>query len=332
MSTYRVVYFGTPEYAVPALRALHSDSRFEVALVVTQPDRPAGRGHKLVAPAVKTAAIELALPVYQPESLRTPDARQPLVDANADLFVVAAFGLIFGEKTLAIPRHGAVNLHASLLPAYRGANPIAAAIASGEAVTGISLMQMERGLDSGPIIAARSIEIAPSDTTSSLTEKLAKLGASLLIDEIGGYLDGSITPIPQPPAGVTLARPMRKTDGEIDWQRSAVEIDRHIRAMWPWPRAWSRLGEATVQIHVADVFAQSVNLAPGEIQVDDRVLVGAGDGAIELARVQFPGKSAIDAASAARGGLFGKATHFEPAPSDREPLVQPLSVADSTNV
>jgi methionyl-tRNA formyltransferase len=300
--------------------------------VVTQPDRPAGRGHKLVAPAVKDAAIDLGLPVHQPESLRTPELRKPLVEAEADIFVVAAFGLIFGEKTLAIPRYGAVNLHASLLPAYRGANPIAASIASGEVHTGVSLMVMERGLDSGPVIAMRSIEITGTDTTASLTERLAHLGAGLLIEEVENYIEGASTPIAQPNHGVTLARPMRKADGEIDWSQSAVSIDRHIRAMWPWPRAWSALGETIVQIHSATVCDGSGVGAAGTILINGAVRVSTGDGFIELGTVQFPGKSAVNAALAANGGWFIDHARFEPANPGREPLVTQLNGDSSTTV
>ena len=331
MTRYRVVYFGTPAYAVPALRALHSDERFDVVLVVTQPDRPAGRGHKLVAPAVKHAALELDLPVYQPESLRTPALRQPLVEAHADLFVVAAFGLIFGEKTLAIPKRGAVNLHASLLPAYRGANPIAASIASGDEQTGVSLMVMERGLDSGPVIASRAVSVSGIDTTATLTERLANVGAKLLIAEIGRYLDGALAPVPQPVSGVTLARPMRKADGEIDWSCSALEIERHIRAMWPWPRAWSRLGGTNVQIHCAGISPAESSAEPGTILIGDSIVVATGDGTIALSTIQFPGKSAVDAADATRRGLLIDGARFDPVGSDREPMVTVLDDDSSTN-
>ncbi len=334
MSAIRIVYFGTPAYAVPALRVLAADTRFEVVLVVTQPDRPAGRGHRLVSPPVKEAASELGLPVYQPESLRAPEARQPLIDAQADLFVVAAFGLIFGEKTLAIPRKGSVNLHASLLPAYRGANPIAAAIAAGEQETGVSLMVMERGLDSGPVIAARSIPIAPDDTTGSLTEKLGHLGAELLIDEIGGYLDGSTTPVVQPESGVTVARSMRKGDGEIDWSLPAGAIERHIRAMWPWPRAWSRLGDLPVQIHAASVVApgDSADVRPGSIRTKNGdAFVACGEGELRLGTVQFPNKSAVAARAAVTGGQLGEGMRFEGVASDRDPLVARLTSGSSTS-
>jgi methionyl-tRNA formyltransferase len=333
MTATRIVYFGTPAYAVPALRALAADDRFEVVLAVTQPDRPAGRGHKLVAPAVKIAAAELGLPVYQPSSLRAAEARQPLIDAGGDLFVVAAFGLIFGEKTLSIPKLGAVNLHASLLPRYRGANPIAAAIASGDEETGVSLMVMERGLDSGPVIAMRSLPIDVTDTTESLTEKLARLGASLLIEEIGGFLTGVTRPAPQPNEGVTLARPMRKGDGEIDWRRSAEVVERHIRAMWPWPRAWARSGDQVIQIHAAVSETATIDVQqPGVVRLDrGDVYVACGSGAIKLVTVQLPGKPAVAARSAVAGGQLTDGLRLESAPVDREPLVSAATSGSATS-
>ena len=332
VSVVRVVYFGTPEYAVPALRALCNDARFDVVLVVTQPDRKAGRGHKLVAPAVKTAALELGRTVYQPESLRTPDLRQPLMDADADLFVVAAYGLIFGEKALAIPRHGAVNLHASMLPTYRGANPIAAAIASGDAASGVSLMKMERGLDSGPVIASKSIAISPDDTTATLTASLADLGANLLIERIGEYLDGSLEPVPQPATGVTFARPMQKSDGEIDWNQPARLVDCHIRAMWPWPRAWALLGDTPIQIHSARPANDMAGGEPGTIRVDREVSVDCADGSIVLETIQIPGKPAMDAPSVARGGAIQDGSVFKSATADRKPLVMTINDDSATSV
>ena len=173
----RVVFFGTPEYAIPTLEMLVSDPRFDVRLVVTQPDRPAGRRHQLTAPPVKIAAEKFVLPVYQPDSLRSPANRELLIGVQADVFIVAAYGRIFGEKTLAIPRSGCINLHASLLPAYRGASPIAAAILNGEATTGVSLMKMELGLDTGPVYRSINTAISPDDTTDVLTARLALLGA-----------------------------------------------------------------------------------------------------------------------------------------------------------
>lgn len=326
----RVVFFGTPGYAVPALSTLAEDERFAVELVVTQPDRPAGRGKALTPPAVKVEAQRLGLPVYQPSTLRDAASRQPLIDANADLFVVAAFGLIFGEKTLAIPRIAPVNLHASLLPAYRGASPVAAAILNGDAETGVSLMVMERGLDSGPVIAKRSVPIAHDATTGSLTEELSRLGASLLIDEIGAFVRGETAPIRQPDTGVTLVRPLTKADGEIDWGLSAVEIERHVRAMWPWPRAWARLGNTTIQVHAASV-TQGPEVGAGTIDVaDGRVTVDTGEGVLVLETVQFPGKNPMDRRALANSNRMRTGDRFALDLPPRAPIVTKLDSGSST--
>jgi methionyl-tRNA formyltransferase len=327
----RVVFFGTPAYAVPALTVLAGDARFAVELVVTQPDRPAGRGKTLTPPAVKVEAQRLGLPVYQPSTLRDAASRQPLIDAGADLFIVAAFGLIFGEKTLAIPKIAPVNLHASLLPTYRGASPITAAILNGDAETGVSLMVMERGLDSGPVIAKRSIPIDRRATTESLTAELAQVGASLLIDEIEAFVRGDRPPIPQPAQGVTLVRSLTKADGEIDWSRSAIEIERHVRAMWPWPRAWTRLGDATVQIHTAAV-QEGNELDPETIAVTrEGVVVGTGRGLLSLQSVQFPGKNPLDARALINSGRFKSGDRFSLDLPPRPPIVTTLDSGSSTS-
>ncbi|CAN5669852.1 methionyl-tRNA formyltransferase [soil metagenome] len=327
----RVVFFGTPAYAVPALTALVRDSRFSVELVVTQPDRPAGRGKALTPPAVKVEAQRLGLPLYQPSTLRDAASRQPLVDADADLFLVAAFGLIFGEKTLAIPRIAPVNLHASLLPAYRGASPISAAIESGDAETGVSLMVMERGLDSGAVIATRSIPIGPNVTTESLTVELAQIGASLLIDEIGEFASGRVVPVPQPTEGVSLVRPLTKSDGEINWLESAEQIERHVRAMWPWPRVSARIDSGSVQIHRASA-AGGVGLQPGRVAIDGgTAIVGTGDGTLILEVVQFPGKSPIDGRTLANSGRLKSGDRFDLDLPTRPPMITALDSGSSTS-
>jgi methionyl-tRNA formyltransferase len=328
----RVVFFGTPPYAVPALTALADDERFAVELVVTQPDRPAGRGKMLTPPAVKVEAQRQGLPVYQPSTLRDAASRQPLVDAGADLFVVAAFGLIFGEKTLGIPRIAPVNLHASLLPAYRGASPISAAILNGDAETGVSLMVMERGLDSGPVIAKRVIPIDPHATTQSLTRELALVGASLLVDEIEAFVRGDLVPVSQPAGGVSLVRSLTKADGEIDWSLSAIEIERHVRAMWPWPRAWTRFGDATVQVHAAAVNEAS-DLNPGRIDVTrESVVVGTGSGTLSLQTVQFPGKNPLDRRALVNSGRIKSGDRFALDLPPRSPIVITLDSGSSTSV
>lgn len=308
----RIVYCGTPAFAVPALESLASDPRFEVALVVTQPDRPAGRGRRSQPSPVKLAAEAMGIPTHQPERLRSVTERRPIVDATPDVVVVAAYGVIFGPRMLAIPRHGCLNLHASLLPAYRGASPISAAIAAGEPVTGVTLMRMDVGLDTGSMIATAEVPIAPRDTTISLTERLAVAGARLAVGSIPGWVAGRLSATPQP-GGATLTRPMVKGDGWLDFARPAVELERQVRAMWPWPRAWTTAGPeddaVTIQIHAASVAPDSGSdgstdgVATGAVAlVDGSVLVRTGAGRLRLDTVQEPGGRPVPAASLVRSG------------------------------
>lgn len=286
----RVVYFGTPDYAVPALEALAVDNRVEVALVVSQPDRPAGRGRRLTPPAVKESALALGLPIYQPVLLRTESDRAPIAAADAHLFVVAAFGKIFGPRLLAMPPMGAVNLHASILPDYRGASPISAAILEGNFRTGVTLMSMDTGLDTGPILAQRSIDIEPVDTTTSLTPRLARLGAELLVDSLDGLMFGALDSIEQDDNQATLTRPMVKADGWIDWTQPATAIERQVRAMWDWPRAWTTLDGAPLQIHESAVVAGSTAARPGQLVLrPDGVAVVTGEDELLVLRAQTAG-------------------------------------------
>ncbi len=290
----RIVYFGTPAFAVPALEALLSESRAHIALVVTQPDRPAGRGRKLTAPPVKECALASAIPIYQPESLRTAADRERIAAADADLFVVAAFGKIFGPKLLALPRLGAVNLHASLLPNYRGASPISAAILEGCTETGITLMHMDSGLDTGPMLAQGRLHIDSEATTASMTPLLAQLGAELLIDNLGPLIDKTIESVPQGDQGATLTRPLAKADGWIDWQRSAVEIERQVRAMWDWPRGWTTLGGEQVQIHRASIDLSPAHATPGTIvSTDGNAVVATGNGHLIIQTAQSAGSKPL---------------------------------------
>jgi methionyl-tRNA formyltransferase len=290
--TRRIVFMGTPDYACPALETLARAPGVEVALVVTQPDRAAGRGRKLVAPPVKVAAERLGLRVYQAASLKTAELRQPIVDALPDLIVVAAFGLILGQSILELPPLGCVNLHASLLPKYRGAAPISAAILRGDPVTGVTLMGMERGLDTGPILAKLEADITPADTTESLTGRLAMIGAVLLEMNLGDLLDGAADATPQP-EGATLTRPLVKADGWIDWTQPADQVERHVRAMWSWPRAWTTMPSGDLlQIHAASIASDEVSTRdePGTLRASRAgVHVQCGDGALVVDLGQLPG-------------------------------------------
>lgn len=302
-SRLKIAFFGTPAFAVPALERLAGDERFVVALVVTQPDRPAGRGRSLVASPVKRAAEQLGLTVYQPDGLRAAAGREPLAVLEADLFVVAAYGLIFGRRTLALPRLGCLNLHASVLPRHRGASPIAAAILSGDGRTGVSLMAMEPGLDNGPVIAVRQTVITGDDTTASLTERLAEIGARLATEAIPEFAAGRLPAVSQPVVGVTVTRPLTKADGWLDWTRSAKDLERQVRAMWPWPRAWTTLRDVPLQIHRATVVDRTGADEPGSIQLlGGTVSVRCGQGALRLDSVQRAGGRPVSGPALIAGG------------------------------
>jgi len=293
--TQRIVFLGTPSFSCPALEHLASRSDVEVVLVVTQPDRPSGRGRKLQAPPIKSLALELGLPIYQVATLRDAVSRVPLVAAQPDLLVVAAFGLILGKSILSLPPLGCVNLHASLLPRYRGANPIAAAIHSGDVTTGLSLMRMDRGLDTGAVYDRREIDINIGDTTETLTDRLGDVGSSLLARHLPEILSGRAVPTRQG-EGATCTRPMVKDDGWIDWTRSAAEIERHVRAMWPWPRAWTVLPDGSrVQVHASSVVETTTSGDPGTIvDVGSRFVVRCGHHSLRLDRVQMAGGKPVD--------------------------------------
>lgn len=319
----RVVYFGTPAYAVPALEALLTEPRVSVELVVTQPDRPAGRGRRLTPPPVADVANAKGITVYQPETLRTERDRAVIAQTVPDLFVVAAFGKIFGPRLLAIPRLGSVNLHASLLPSYRGASPVSAAILEGKRETGVTLMRMDTGLDTGPTLAVRAMSIASNETTASLTPRLAELGAQVLIDSLPALIDDSIRAVPQDEKQATLTRPLVKADGWIDWSRPAVEIERQIRAMWEWPRAWTTLNGEPVQIHRATVQEGPVEAAPGTVGPGPSVATGAGSLKIEAA--QRPGSKPLPGPawlqqSDALGAILGAGNHPE---THQLPMIRP---------
>jgi methionyl-tRNA formyltransferase len=231
--TTRVVFMGSPEFAVPSLRLLAA--HYTVAGVVTQPDRPAGRGRCLTAPPVKLLAQELGLSIIQPQKLRQPEAMGQIQDWAPDLIVVTAFGQILRPELLDLPAHGCVNVHASLLPRWRGAAPINAALLHGDEQTGVTIMRMDAGVDTGPLINQRQIAIQPAETAVSLSGRLAKLGAELLIETLPAYLKSELTLVSQDEGRATYAPMLKKEDGELDFSSSAVELERKVRAFQPWP-------------------------------------------------------------------------------------------------
>jgi len=278
---------GSPEFAVPSLRALHE--HFPVVGVVTQPDRKAGRGRKLISPPVKVVADELGLPTIQPRSLRKPDAFAMLEAWQPDLIVVAAFGQILRKNVLEHPKYGCINVHASLLPRWRGAAPIRASILHGDAETGVTIMQMDAGLDTGPMLKTASIPIQTDDTGESLTDKIADLGATLLIPTLRGYLSGDIVPQPQPDEGITYAPQLTKSDGQLDFTQSAEWLARQVRAYTPWPGTFFEWQEKPLKVLAAH--AEPGQAVSGKTRViAKRPAIGTADGWLVLDQVQPAGK------------------------------------------
>jgi methionyl-tRNA formyltransferase len=295
----RLVFMGSPEFAVPSLKALAR--ALPVVGVVTQPDRPAGRGRPLRPPAVKTCADLLGLPSVQPERVQDPALLDQVRDWAPDLIVVAAYGQILRTPLLELPPLGCVNVHASLLPRWRGAAPVQAAIMAGDTMTGVTIMQMDAGMDTGPILSQREVPINQDDTGSRLSERLAGVGAALLMETLPGYLNGEIEPIPQDDSRATHAPLLRKVDGEMDFTLPATALARHIRAYDPWPGSfflWQGLRFAVRAAHAAP----STSLEPGRVLLIDRLpAVTTGEGALVLDLIQPAGKRVMTGAEFARG-------------------------------
>jgi methionyl-tRNA formyltransferase len=286
--TIRIVFMGSPDFAVPALKTLAA--QYPVVGVVTQPDRPSGRGMTLTPPPVKVAAQELGIPVIQPEKLKQPEALEQLQDWIPDLIVVAAFGQILRQNVLDLPNYGCLNIHASLLPRHRGAAPIQAAILAGDAETGITIMKMDAGLDTGPMLRQRAIPIDADETGGSLFEKLSKLGGELLLETIPDYISGKLTPVPQPAAGATYFGMIKKEDGLLDFEKPAVELERRIRAFHPWPGTFMFWNKSQLKIHKAHV-AESGSMEPGKHVVKDGLpAVATVEGLIVFDELQPAGK------------------------------------------
>lgn len=287
MST-RVVFMGSPDFALTTLRSLAN--RYQVVGVVTQPDRASGRGRELKAPPVKLLAQELNIPVMQPQKLREPEAMQQLQAWNPDLIVVAAFGQILKKDVLDMPKYGCINVHASLLPRWRGAAPINAAVLAGDEETGVTIMKMDVGLDTGPMLAMKHIRIRPDDTAGSLFTALSTLGADLLIETLPAYMDGKLTPQPQPEEGATYAPMLKKEDGRLDFTQPAVELERRIRAMNPWPGAWFEWDGNVLKVGRGIVGEAKGKEVGSRLIVEGRPAVRCADGVLILEEVQPPGK------------------------------------------
>ncbi len=290
----KTVFMGSPEFALPTLRALAQ--QHQVVGVITQPDRASGRGRELKAPPVKTLALELNIPVLQPEKLREPEAMAQLREWNPDLIVVAAFGQILKKDVLDLPKYGCINVHASLLPRWRGAAPINAAILAGDEEIGVTIMQMDVGLDTGPMLAKRSMRLTADLTTGSALQALSKLGADLLIETLPEYFAGKIIPQPQPEVGMTYAPMLKKEDGKLDFTHDVNELERRVRALNPWPGTFMDFDGAILKVHHAHVEAGNAS-AGQRLVVQDQPAVGARGGILILDEVQPAGKKPMSGKS-----------------------------------
>ncbi len=307
-----IVYAGTPEFAVPALEAIAAAGH-PVRAVYTQPDRPAGRGRELCASPVKRRALEFGLAVLQPATLRDPAALAHLAALAPDVVVVAAYGLLLPPEALAVPRLGCINIHASLLPRWRGAAPVQRALLEGDAVTGVSIMRMEAGLDTGPVYAVERVPIGPRDTTELLSARLATVGARALVATLAALEHGHPVPVPQPAEGVSYARKVEKREAVIDWAQSALALDRRVRAFVPWPVAETRWRGAQLRVHAAEPAAAASDAAPGTVVAAGAagLEVATGAGRLRLLRVQLAGRNIVAAtefarSEAHRGPLVGE--------------------------
>lgn len=292
----KIIFAGTPDFAASHLQAL-IDSGLDVVAVYTQPDRPAGRGRKLQASPVKQIALENEIPVFQPLSLRDEAAQAELAALNADLMIVVAYGLILPQVVLDTPKLGCVNVHASILPRWRGAAPIHRALLAGDKETGVTLMQMEAGLDTGPMLAKVFTPIDKSESSGELHDRLAVLGSIMLVEQLPKLLAGELKPEVQDDALANYANKLEKVEGEIDWNQSAEEIARQVRGLSPWPVAYTSLNEKNVRIWKAEAQADA-GQAGVLIKADKQgVLIGCGEGALMIKTIQMPGGRATEAAA-----------------------------------
>jgi methionyl-tRNA formyltransferase len=295
----RVIFMGSPEFALPSLRSLFH--RCDLALVITQPDRPAGRGRKVAASAVKIAAVELGIPLLQPTRLQDPNVISEMSKAMADVIVVAAYGRILPPQLLSLPSCGCVNVHASLLPRWRGAAPIQAAILHGDSHTGVTIMKMDPGLDTGPIIAQRSTPILPDETGGDLSARLADLGANLLLESLQPYCSGELPLTPQQESGATSAPMLTKADGRIVWHAPAIELERQVRAFEPWPTSYFHWEGRRITVRKSHIVPDRAS-QPGVVRVIDGIpAVGTSSDLLALDIIQPAGRKPIEGSAFLNG-------------------------------
>jgi len=299
---FTIIFMGTPDFAVPSLHLL-SQKGYDVALVVTQPDRPKGRGRKLVPPPVKVKALELNLEVTQPSTLKSKEFTDQIKRIQPDFLVVIAFGHILSEKILQLPKFGAINIHASLLPEYRGPAPIQWAIINGDSQTGITTMFMDKGMDTGNVLLTEKEPILPEDTAATLHDRLANSGADLLIRTLKDYAAHKLKPIVQDHSKATYAPLLKKQDGHINWQRPAEELEPFIRGMTPWPGAFTFHNETRLKIFKAAPIPESIPEAAGTIlkAFPDELRVATGRGALSILEIQSPSGKRLGVADFLRG-------------------------------
>ena len=297
----RVLFYGSPDFAVPTLQAL-IDSPFRPVAVVTQPDARAGRGRSLRPPPVKELAAAHEIPALQPARLRDPDAIAEVSNLQPDLQIVAAYGQIIPVEILDLPAHGTLNVHASLLPRWRGASPISAAILHGDSETGVTIMLVDETEDTGDILRQRATAIGPEEDAGQLSDRLAEMGAGLLVETIPDWLEGAIGPVPQESALATRARRVKKQQGRIDWTSDAGQIARHVRAYTPWPAATTKLGKTAIRITQATGLEAGSPAEPGTIVGDGGTIeVATGAGVLAVHRLQRAGKRELSAEEFSRG-------------------------------
>jgi methionyl-tRNA formyltransferase len=299
----RLVFAGTPDFAATALKSLLQTDH-QIVGVYSQPDRPSGRGRKLVPSPVKQVALDADIPVFQPDTLKTPEAQAQLQALDADVMIVAAYGLILPRAVLDIPRHGCLNIHASLLPRWRGAAPIQRAIAAGDRETGITIMQMDAGLDTGDMLLKSATPIEASDTGGSLHDRLAVMGGQAIVDALKALETGTLTTEPQNNQKACYAQKLTKEEGHIDWTEDASSINRTIRAFTPWPGTYTDAGNLRVRIHAAEVIDITSDRHPGTVadRTRDGIDVACGLDLLRITRLQLPGSRAQSVSDLINGG------------------------------